>query len=874
MPARWRRGRDWTLLVAALFLADACTVTLGFVAAGDTVLRPLLTSPAGLYYQELTAVMVPVFLLIFAWQRLYDPVRLLRGGSELSSVVRSCVYGLVVLVLIGFAQKHQVSRQWTVWSCIVAGLLVAGERSILRLIVRRLQRGGHFVTRALLIGADAQSVAVARQLGGPNSGFLIVGVLDDYHAQGTVVAHGLRVLGGSRALSQIAARTGATEAIVVPQALPWETLQTLLAEAMAADGVRLHLSAGFYDLLTAGVTLTERNHVPLATVERVALTPFEAAVKRTFDCLLAIFLLVVLSPAYAFTAVRLARRNRGGVLERRPVVGRDGRTFELLAFRAVPLLRYELVRKLPGLLNVLRGELSIVGPRPLPAGSARQTGPQRLGNLRPGLTGLWRRADDPTEQQILDLYYIRGYSIWLDLQVLLGRVRARIGRRRRSESQPAVQRVSELRAAQPIPTSAPRVPDVVVATTYPEAAVLAIAEAAAREGRLDNLYTTVTTSDRTLRLVRRLPAEPIRRRIQAELNRRSLSGIPPARIKPAAAFPELSHRAVRLFPRSETLAQHLENSAKARFDSQVAVRVRRTQPRVVIAMSGSAERTLLAANEVGALPVLHLVNSHPTHLNRNLRDLANLKTGDHELVPAAVVGRLTRELEIADLILVPSCMVAEQLRAEGIPAHRVIRLAFGVDPEEFHPVDKSRNFGEPLRCLFVGSICARKGVAELLQAARLLRHLPVTFTLVGPLRKRDLFRALPDNSRWLGGRPHSEVAELMRRSDVLVLPSLDDAYPLVTMEAMASGLPVVVSDRCGTAELITEGVDGFVVPAGSVRALVQAIESLLDDRTAVQRMGLAARSRIESGPTWHDYGRTVLENLTPSPDWQGVLAQA
>jgi lipopolysaccharide/colanic/teichoic acid biosynthesis glycosyltransferase len=440
MPTRWRRGRDWSVLVTALFLTDACAVVLGFVAAGDTVLRPALTSPAGLYYQELTAVTVPVFLLIFAWQGLYDPDRLLRGASELSSVVRSCVYGLVVLVLIGFAEKHQVSRQWTVWSPFLAGLLVIGERLIVRLVARRLQRGGHLVTRALLIGADAQSVAVARQLGGANSGFCIVGVLDDYVAQGTVVAHGLRVLGGSGALSQVAKKTGATEAIVVPQALPWETLQALLAEAMAADGVRLHLSAGFYDLLTAGVTLTERNHVPLATVERVALTPFEAAVKRTFDCLLAIFLLVALSPAYVFTAVRLARSNRGEVLERRQVVGRDGRNFELLAFRAGPQVRHELVRKLPGLVNVLRGELSIVGPRPLAADSERQSGPQRLGNLRPGLTGLWRQAHAPTEQQILDLYYIRGYSIWLDLQVLVSRVWARFDRRLRRESQLAVQR--------------------------------------------------------------------------------------------------------------------------------------------------------------------------------------------------------------------------------------------------------------------------------------------------------------------------------------------------------------------------------------------------------------------------------------------------
>jgi lipopolysaccharide/colanic/teichoic acid biosynthesis glycosyltransferase len=81
------------------------------------------------------------------------------------------------------------------------------------------------------------------------------------------------------------------------------------------------------------------------------------------------------------------------------------------------------------LINVLRGELSLVGPRPIPVDEANNTVEQRMTlTIRPGLTGPWRQAADPVQQALLDLYYIRSYSIWLDLQVLVARLRSRLPR--------------------------------------------------------------------------------------------------------------------------------------------------------------------------------------------------------------------------------------------------------------------------------------------------------------------------------------------------------------------------------------------------------------------------------------------------------------
>ena len=128
---------------------------------------------------------------------------------------------------------------------------------------------------------------------------------------------------------------------------------------------------------------------------------------------------------------------------------------------------------------------------------------------------------------------------------------------------------------------------------------------------------------------------------------------------------------------------------------------------------------------------------------------------------------------------------------------------------EFSPLSPSRATSQAkLRCLFVGQVCHRKGVRFLLEAARRLAGLPVTFTLVGPLRSPELMSHLPANVRWKGSQGHQQIADEMRGADVLLLPSLEDAFGLVTMEAMASGLPVVVSDHCGSSELVADGAAG------------------------------------------------------------------
>jgi lipopolysaccharide/colanic/teichoic acid biosynthesis glycosyltransferase len=408
------------VLVAVLVAGDVAAVLTG-AALATLLTRRWLPGAHLPHGPGLVAVMPALAVLAFLCGRLYAPSTLLRGAREFSGAIHGCGYAATGTILAGFVVTAPIPRLWTGIAWCLAAAAVCCVRLAARRAATRLRRRGLFVERALLVGADQHSLGVARQLSRPGSGTDVIGVLDDYRAPGTVLDGRFEVLGTPADLARVAAARGVTDLIVVPDAMAWETMRRVLAGAATTwAGGRVHLSAGFIDLLTTGVRVSERNHVPLLTLKGVTLTPVEAAAKRGLDCVLALLLLAAFAPVMAVTALR--RRRLGRVLRRRPVVGRGGVTFAMPEFE-VGASSSGLVRKLPALTCVLRGEMSMVGPRPqapaeLPPGDAPA--------IRPGLTGPWREGATPAEQTTLDLCYVRSYSLWMDLQVLWVRVRARL----------------------------------------------------------------------------------------------------------------------------------------------------------------------------------------------------------------------------------------------------------------------------------------------------------------------------------------------------------------------------------------------------------------------------------------------------------------
>jgi colanic acid/amylovoran biosynthesis glycosyltransferase len=182
--------------------------------------------------------------------------------------------------------------------------------------------------------------------------------------------------------------------------------------------------------------------------------------------------------------------------------------------------------------------------------------------------------------------------------------------------------------------------------------------------------------------------------------------------------------------------------------------------------------------------------------------------------------------------------------------HRVHIVHCGVDPASYAP---RIHHGRGRRLLFTGRLAGVKGVPVLLEALARLRdeHPDVELALAGDGPDRAQLEAeaqrlgVADRVRFLGYQSSDHVRCLLQETDVFVLPSFAEGVPVVLMEAMASGVPVVSTRVAGVAELVEHGVSGFVVPPGDVVALADAIDALLADAELRGRFGVAGRRTIE-----------------------------
>jgi len=220
---------------------------------------------------------------------------------------------------------------------------------------------------------------------------------------------------------------------------------------------------------------------------------------------------------------------------------------------------------------------------------------------------------------------------------------------------------------------------------------------------------------------------------------------------------------------------------------------------------------------------------------------------------AAHAALLDREIALADDILVGSSFVRDTFVAQGIDARKVRVIPYGVDAARFTPARRGPR-GRPFRVLFVGQLGERKGLSYLLDAYRAFRKPDTELQLVGNfVTGAEVYRPYAGLFRHTPNVPQAELLALFHAADVFVLPSLVEGMPLVVLEAMACGLPVIVTP-CGTTDIVRDGVDGFIVPAGDAAAIVARLEHLYGDAELARTLSENARARAEQWP-WQRYAR-------------------
>jgi exopolysaccharide biosynthesis polyprenyl glycosylphosphotransferase len=301
---------------------------------------------------------------------------------------------------------------------------------------------------------------LARHLGDRRtSGVRIVGFVANGAGDEATSGTGLPVLGPTDDIRRIVAEHRIEDLIVATTALSRDELLQLYEEINPVSGVYLRLSSGLYEILTARVTVRAFGTMPLLSLDKVRLEPGEAYIKTAMEYSLALLALLVLWPLLLVIALCIKLDSVGPILYRRRVLGVSGIQFDAFKFRTMHVNGAELLQQrpeaaeqlrtnhklkddprvtrvgrwlrkvsldeLPQLFNVLLGQMSLVGPRMITPEETEKYGRHKLNLLtvKPGLTGLWQvsgRSDLSYDERVrLDMYYIRNYSVWLDLQILL-----------------------------------------------------------------------------------------------------------------------------------------------------------------------------------------------------------------------------------------------------------------------------------------------------------------------------------------------------------------------------------------------------------------------------------------------------------------------
>jgi starch synthase len=377
-----------------------------------------------------------------------------------------------------------------------------------------------------------------------------------------------------------------------------------------------------------------------------------------------------------------------------------------------------------------------------------------------------------------------------------------------------------------------------------------VAVALERAGRLKCFYTGMFFRQ-----------GPYARAASRLLGKRSHAGVPSDRVRswPYAEAVSRSLGRSRILPRAirDRLQYPFVNWA---FDRHVARQLvgLNPPPSAVYGFLGASEQTFVAAQRRGIATVLDV----PIVLDAlEVIKQENAVRGQFDTPTGLSHVRMRREIMTADWVVVPSKAVAQSVATVDTAHPGISIVPFGVDVDRFAPSARRNTVPGRLNVLFAGRLEPRKGVHFLIDA---WRHAPADWNLelAGPAGPAQYVRSLRENYTTnvseLGNLTQSELAEFLRKGDVFVFPSLAEGSALVTYQALASGLPCIVTAEAGS--VVRDGVEGFVVPARDSAAITATLDLLARDQKLRERMARAARARAESF-TWNHYHAALIEVL-------------
>lgn len=443
-----------TIIIISLLIADLFSITLGFYLAYRVRLAVPIPDPAQgvsrfLSLAPLLVVQAVSIITAFFFARMYHRNRTRYSTDELQAILSGVSIGTLISIAVSaFTFKANVDypRVMIIYAWLFTCVLVIWLRALQARVQRALQAQGYGRTRVIVVGSgEPLDLVLQRIRSNPRLGYDLIGLV----MPGEIGPAGMPVLGNFNQLEQIVTRGGIDEVILaLPDATDAEVVDII--SRCDRSTISIKVVPDMLQLMAGHMSIGELGGLPLLNVRDVALRGWRLTLKRVVDVIISAIALTLLSPILLFIALLIKRDSPGPVFFIQERMGLDGNSFPMIKFRSMRadaeqlgtwtvkddprrtpfgrFLRRTNIDELPQFINVLLGEMSVVGPRPEQpyyVEEFRKQIPRYMERHREkaGITG-WAqvnglRGDTSIEERTkYDLWYVENWSVWLDIKII------------------------------------------------------------------------------------------------------------------------------------------------------------------------------------------------------------------------------------------------------------------------------------------------------------------------------------------------------------------------------------------------------------------------------------------------------------------------
>jgi starch synthase len=390
------------------------------------------------------------------------------------------------------------------------------------------------------------------------------------------------------------------------------------------------------------------------------------------------------------------------------------------------------------------------------------------------------------------------------------------------------------------------------------------AGALAGAGLLERYHAPLTPDAEGLRRIERMLPDKVSSAILRELRRRQLpQDVSKADADPVGTLSDLVRVALQRLTVGGRMKRSVDRWVIESFDRGVTSKLRKGDGSL-FAIAGFGRRCTAAARELGVTSVISCPLGHHGFVREIMREEAMLQpewagTLQGNEFPDWWIDAHARELETADHVFALSRFSAGTLIERGVDERKIELTHLGVDTHFFRPGPRPDD--GTFRVILVGQITQRKGLSYLVDGFERAEVPNAELVLLGNVIGDPEPWASRPNVTHVPPMPRAELPPHYHRSDVYVLPSLVEGFPLTAAEAMACGVPVIVSTNTFADEVIDDGVNGFIVPIRDANAITERLRTLAADPDLRARMGAAARRTAERFD-WSSYRERIVDLMS------------